>query len=684
MGARPLIGRFWPVVALAFVMLWGSSAMAAPAKQGEANGAFFAMTPIAGTGAGELQTHTADIVLAQEGASLVAAVDGLYRVQNATDEAVTLLVRIDPQPEGGGALPAAVTLAANGQPLTLQPGENDSLTGQVSLPADGRVNLRLRYGVNLGEGPLVDLAYDATHVRAWTGTRSLRVAFDLPAALAPETWLDIAPADWSDLAGSENGVKWLYDGVLPDQPMQISFIHPDTWARLTTAENAAVPGAAPAAFLALGDLYRALYDQAGGRAAVDRFYAQALAAYTAGVEAAAGDAGAAAPLNAGLASLYRSRVVSPDGRTAPAYARLMTGTAQLAATGLPPDSARRAEMLRWQQEGLALQLIDARGRRDWVGALALLDQLAALPAELVDPARIAQDRRAVEIQQALQLLEQGDRSAALALAGEGIADIELAPPAASQSLFTSWEGTVRAGVDGAELHFVGHPAVDDGTALAALAEQVARWRDAGLPRGVRVELKEAGDGRGTIPVELTISLPADTRADSLALLLSGGPQWAMLRSVLEQTDLEVEQSGRLFWQESTLRQTLNLAPVADQWQAMAANLQRDAAQFEAQAAALAADPATGEDALRAEIQAANYRNAAAVWEDLARGSWVVTTLTAPSRLDTLARSWLTTVDAPAQVMEYSAQSVNVARLLLVAILGVVALLLLAFLLWRLL
>ncbi len=688
-GAVRCAVTLWLVAILALLTLFAPTTQAAAPERRQAveNRAFFALQPIENQAA-ELQTHTADVDVTVRDGLLIASVDALYRLQNSENDAITVLARVVAQDETAAVNPEAVTVTLNGQPVTLLPAENDALTAQLPLPADGRGDVRLRYDVLLDAGPLVDLRYDATGVAAWPGARSIRVAFALPSAAPPASWLDIAPAGWSDVVGSDNAIKWLYDGLLPNQAMRILFIDPTTWARLQAAEGA-TSGGESAAYAEVGDLYRSLAS-AGGSGTSSRFFAQALAAYTAGVTAASNDPAAAAPLQRGLATLYRSRINGTDSRSDALNAALMAEAAAAAATGLPADSAEWTEMRRWQQEGLNVQLIAARERRDWAGALGLVEQMAALPDAFVDAEALAQQRRELEVQQALQLLGQGDRNAALALAGEGILDAQLTPPVAAQSLFASWQATMTTGVEGTEIAILAQPTDGMETAAqTAMAEQIARWQTVDLPRGIQIELddtrRENGEpGRRGLRLTIVLSETDGEAAGTLVSLLGGGPHWALLRSLLQQTAAEVEQTGRLFWQETTLRQTLGLATAGDQWRAMAADLNREASQFEAQTAALINDPAAGEEALRAEIQAVNYRNAAQVWAELAESSWVVTTLKAPSALDSLSRSWMTTVDGPAQTFEYSTQSVNPTRVVLAAIIGLIILLLLTTLLWRLL
>ena len=86
------------------------------------------------------------------------------------------------------------------------------------------------------------------------------------------------------------------------------------------------------------------------------------------------------------------------------------------------------ELERWQAEGLRLLLTDARRRGDISGALALIDRLVASTAGAGRRISGGRERHALVVQQALELLQLGDREAALALAGDAIADPALQPP----------------------------------------------------------------------------------------------------------------------------------------------------------------------------------------------------------------------------------------------------------------
>ncbi len=631
-----------------------------------------------------LQTHIAELTVTDDGqGGLSLTVDARYSLDNPGDEAVNLLVRLEPDPAAASVTPAGVTLTNDDAPVTLQPAENGGYSGQISIGGGQRVEVRLVYALPL-DASLPTIRYDARNVGEWPGQASLRIALTLPASIPPATWLNLSPDDWSYQVGAINGVKWLYDQRLPDQPITFRFIHPAIWNEINAAQQAVAAAPLTAAYTRLGDLYRRLYDAAATTPeTADRFFAQALAAYAEGVgqgRARGASAKELAPLYAGEAALYRTRIVDPDGAVDPDYAQLMVQTARAAAQGLPEGDVKRAEMDRWRYEGINILLDAANARRDWPAALALVDELATLPPEVVDQARLEEARRTLRTQQALQLLEEDDRNAAIALAGPEIVDASLEAPAEKRPLFASWQVTMTAGLDSVDLIFLARPAPGrEEEAAQALADQVEAWKRSRAARRADVKLADVQLDGGVQGVRLEVELPDGETGETLAALVQPIPQWAFLRGVLEQTKVEGEQTGRLIWRETTLRQRLNLRAVGDQWDAMAVTLRNEAAQIE-QAGESQDDP---EAALRARIQAVNYRNAAQAWEALAGDSWAITTLRIPAGLRSLSRSWLTTVTSPPQMFEFSTQAVSGARLLMAAAILIVGLLLLTALLWRL-
>ncbi|MEZ4718810.1 MAG: hypothetical protein R2851_22350 [Caldilineaceae bacterium] len=90
-----------------------------------------------------------------------------------------------------------------------------------------------------------------------------------------------------------------------------------------------------------------------------------------------------------------------------------------------------------------------------------------------------------------------------------------------------------------------------------------------------------------------------------------------------------------------------------------------------------------EAALQAAVQAVNYRNAAQLWQNLLESAAVVTEMEAPDGFGVARRTWLTTLTAvPAP--DASGQRPQSCGHLFLLIAGVVVLLLVSGLLWRLL
>src|SRR5690606_38752920 len=120
-------------------------------------------------------------------------------------------------------------------------------------------------------------------------------------------------------------------------------------------------------------------------------------------------------LHIGLADLYRRRLAEVGDNERPNYADLMVAEIKQALVLLPDNDDRVIELRQWQLDGMQLQLNETRNQRDWPAALAIVEQMALLPAEVIDPNLVAEDRRFILIQQALELMEQGNRVAALAV-----------------------------------------------------------------------------------------------------------------------------------------------------------------------------------------------------------------------------------------------------------------------------
>ncbi|MEZ4718808.1 MAG: hypothetical protein R2851_22340 [Caldilineaceae bacterium] len=77
-------------------------------------------------------------------------------------------------------------------------------------------------------------------------------------------------------------------------------------------------------------------------------------------------------------------------------------------------------MQQWRADGLRQLTAEGARRGDWTAVAALLDQMAMLPPGLVAPETLAEERQMATVQQALQLLQQGNREAATTLAGPDV------------------------------------------------------------------------------------------------------------------------------------------------------------------------------------------------------------------------------------------------------------------------
>jgi len=663
--------------------------------------------------AATLQTHIAELRLNYEGSSLILSLDARYQFRNPTDAVITPLLKIT-----SGAtvdqqtLASDLTVFAGDQPLPLTPAEDASYTTQIQIAADSSVDLFLNYAVNLDNSALPSIHYAADLLQQWSAEPSLRITLIPASIINPDSWLRTEPAGWTYTQPAESqqpGIKWLYDARIPEQPIVFQIVHPNQWQQLQAATLAALPGASLDNYVRLGEILGQLYTAASSaldtpeNAAVrERFYAQTIAAYTTGLES--GAVGALpqdlAALHAGLATLYRQRSINGDGTVNAAYAVLMAEEAGLALSTLPPEDGRRLELVQWQAEGLTARLNEARNRRDWRTALQILDQLAALPPEVAPPASLAETRRTIEVQQALQFLEQNNQAAALALAGSDITDVALLPPAAARTLFAGWQMTSTITLEATQLELAALALPDRSEqAQAALQELVAVWqRDETSTQGYTFEfnatpganLSAPGTGDASAVTDanrlhLTITLPPLTTGLALAEALPLAVDWDLLRSLLQQIDPQVQRESRWLRQQIGLMQTLDLRTVGDQWAAMAASVENEAAQLESQSTALnAADAGNAERALRMRIQAANYRHAAEEWRNLSRNSWVMTTLGAPAGLQTINRSWITTPTTPAQVLELQSEALNLGRLVGMLVGAIVGLFLLAGTLWWLL
>jgi hypothetical protein len=360
----------------------------------------------------------------------------------------------------------------------------------------------------------------------------------------------------------------------------------------------------------------------------------------------------------------------------------MVVEAGLALAGVMVDDPRRDELEQWQVEGLRLMLADLRQRGDIPGALALIEQLQTLPAGASGSDFLAQERQALVVQQAVQLIEQGDRAAALALAGDLILSPALQPPAEYRNLFARWNVSTEMTEAGTLVRVVATPGDDrSADAQSALDAIVQAWRAASTTRASNPQLRRIDvDGAPTL-FELTLQLPAGGNGVALANTLPAGADWALLRILLGQLGPQIETRTDGLWQQVQVSQPIDLRAAGEQWRRLAAELERQAAQFEADATGSMASDLQASQAAR--LRAANYRTTAQAWRNLAQDSQLLISLATPGA-DGAARSWQITVASPPQMLNVQVAAPSPVRLLLAGIVALAAILGATALLWRLL
>lgn len=624
-----------------------------------------------------LHTHVATLTLDDEGQggvtlSLVAD----YDLRNDSKDALPIpLIISDPTPfvwevTQDGA-PVDATTAADGQ-----------VTITVVAPPNGHTTLTLLARRAAPDASALRLVYPTERLRQWRGQRSMRIDLRPAAQPDPAGWLRIEPETWRYTVSEARELQWLFEGELPVRIL-FELVAPGVWGRLQTL-HAAAQGHAPQAYVALGQQYQMLAGaaaQLGDDQAQARFLAQATAVYADGIlqgELAGATAVELSDLHAGLAALYRARVAA-TAHVEDAQAMVVEVGQALA--GIMVDDPRRTELEQWQVEGLRLMLADLRRRGDIPGALALIEQLQTLPAGASSSDFLAQERAALIVQQAVQLIEQGDRATALALAGDLIQSPTVQPPAEYRNLFARWDVSTRMAETGVTVHVVA-TADDERTAEAQATFDaiVETWRATPATRATDPQLQRVGGDGAPTQFELTLQLPAGGNGVALANTLPAGADWALLRSLLGQLGPQLEATTDGLWQQVRVSQPIDLRAVGDQWQRLATELDRQAAQLEANAGNLAADLQASQEA---RLRAANYRTTAQAWRQLAQDSQVLIELATPGA-EGAVRSWLITVASPPQMLDVQVAAPSPWRLLLAGLALLTTTFGVTALLWRLL
>lgn len=652
-----------------------------------------------------LETHIANLRVVDDANGPYVVVDATYRLRNPASTPVNLPLRIfaggDPNLEPIQGL----SLTQNNEPLILSTNADGFVVSDVNIGAEDRVTLRLRYQTSFGSSGLSILRYAPSILNQWAGNVSLRVEMVVPESIPPESWVQTTPQEWEyDVTtdSTVNALRWLYDFQIPETPFRLQFISPATWNTLRSLESSISANSAAGSFLRLGDLYRGLMRAANSPEVRDRFYAQAVAAYTGGL-ASAGFALASpqekAALHIGLGDLYRRRLVEADAAQQVTYAQLLADAADQALAQIGPDDARHAELTQWQADGLQILLNQARSQRDWPRALQLIDRLAQLPGSPVNPEYLAEERRTILVQQALVLMEQGNREAALAVAGDHVAAEDLTPPPEAAALFTGWQISVTVQSEAMQFVATGLTTPERwDEARAAINQVVELWRQgtsttgAAATAGYDFNVVDVPATAATQPgVQLTIDFPPSANGFLLARLLPPRVDYALLKNLLTQLAPTSQRQNGLVWQQVIMRQPIDLTPAVAQWNAVAVGLEEQAAAFDSQGrSANNGDADAAAAALQARVQAVNYRTAAAAWRGLARQSWLRFSFTVDDPLYTRlhgeppSRAWYITAESPSQSFVYQVQVLNLSRVLLVLVVAALILFALTSILWGLL
>ena len=635
----------------------------------------------------EVESHIATLRVVDDAAGPLLTVNAVYRLRNPETTEVTLPLMLFPGGDQSLSGYQNLSLTQNQQGLPLEASEGGGFFSQITLTAGGRATLILQYQVSLGSESLATVRYAPAILNGWAGNISLRVELELPSTIPAESWIEITPDDWRysvTTVPSVIGLRWLYDFNVPDAPLRLRFITPRIWAELRAAEDAANAGAAVSAYVRLGDIYRDMLRIAPNDDARQRFYAQAVAAYSGGLNSPAfalASPSERAALHIGLADLYRRRLVEVGSNEQGSYADLLVAQIEAALAILPAGDERSVELRQWQIDGTQLQLAQAIDQRNWPTALALVEQLALLPANVIDPTTVDESRRYILIQQALELMEQGNRVAALAVAGDQIAADALLPPPQAASLFNGWQLTLTVTPDAMQLIALGLSQPErHAEALNALTEVVALWENGTIGDAYTFQLDEIpAEVALQTSIRIQIDFPPQGNGFLLARLLPPRTDYAMLRGLLTQLAPTIERKTGIVWQQIEMRQPLNMAPVVNEWNGIAAGLDEQAATFEAQSDSLTASvsanetadaTATAEAALTAQLQAVNYRTTAAEWRRLARQSSLLVRFEVTDPVYTRfkgeapARAWTVTAAAPSQTLLFQTQVLSLSRVLI--------------------
>ena len=636
-----------------------------------------------------LLTHTLDVrVATTDGRSLTLHVEAAYRLHNGEDETITTTLLVA-QPAGAAASgrppPSNISVTLDGQPLALQPaGPSVRQSVQAEFAPDARRRLTLRYDLPLASTHTFDFHYPISQLLSWPSDISgWRVTIDfanLEQWLAPsDSWLQISPRGWKMRASQ---LEWLREERAPTTDVLFQTLHPQWIQAIRAAQDTVRANNSLESLQRLGDLFAQLYQAPSLRNATrERFYEQALAAYTqalqSGEQSLLPDTALAA-VRYRLAALYRNRAVAADGSVDGAYVALMAAEAEKALPATP-QGPTRLELQSWVAQGLQHQLRAARLQENWPQALLLTEQLSRLPASVVDPATLEAERRTLILHEVLQQLQDGNQDAAVSLIGAEALTEETLPPPEYQTLFANWQITVTVDQNSMSIQALARPILQRRVgAEGALNSLLKSWSESGVADAAVMD----EDGGFLIQLD---QLDTEKRR----LLAQSTPQmsdWVLLRSLFLAAEQEIQQETQLLWQRTTQTVDVDFRPVADHWHSLAASLEREAAAAEnagaASAAASRAEAAAQE--IRQALRAAQHRLEAGRWRRLVSDSTVQVVLGEPPGDESPQRVWLLSLTDPPQRLTNHIESISTLRLWLAIALALVLSSLFAGILWLLL
>ena len=631
----------------------------------------------------QLQTHLVGInVTYHDDGSVSAFVNADYHLKNETADSITLPLVL--YPGIGSALPQSVTLTASGQALPLVATDGGSMTSQVEIPADSQSTVRLSYRVTVADAPIVTVRYAPSVLRKWRGPTSTRIEVTLPDAIARESWTKVTPDTWT-YATSEVGftaIKWLYDSLAPEDEFIVQFVEPILWSQVQAAEASSASGGPVSAYLARADLYRQLAGlEAVDQAVRDRFASQAVAAYAEGIARPDASVADLASLHIGLATLYRSQAARSDHDSA-SYAALLADEAAAALANLGADDIRRLELQQWLSDGLRTLFADARARGDWQNVSRVVERMQELPAEIVDQSLIDEGRKIVLVEQALQLIRRGEHETAAKLIGAELPPEAVQTPTELQPLYAAWHLTVTAMSETVSVVIEAIPASGREEEARKSFESLAQaWQSEGQRSssdgGFSISESRVDEDSGALTVR--VDAAAAELREMLATYVPAGGDFAFLRRALVQLSPNTHEETIFFQREVELSQPMDLHEAGDKWTAIAADIDRRARELIERAS-------TGDanEQLIAEMQAANYRNTANEWRDLARDSWLRFQFDSTNESGETARAWYATTMSAPVVFNEQTQVMELSRVAGIAFAVVVAIVAVSGVLWWLL